>query len=116
MPNFKTLYTSFEGRIGRRDFWIGLAGIAVAALIVQAVIFTVVNYSDAPIVALCSGVLFIYPTLALYAKRIHDVGKSAKWLIILVVPLVNIVWVIMELGIKAGEEETNEFGPVPAAA
>ena len=114
--NFKTLYTSFQGRIGRQTFWIGLGGIVATAAVIQGIIFSVVNSSDAELVALCSSVLFVYPALALYAKRIHDVGKPTILVILLLVPLVNIIWVVMELGTKAGVEGENEFGPNPVAA
>ncbi len=116
MPNFKTLYTSFQGRISRRDFWIGIAGIAVVAAIVQAVIFAVVNYSDVAVVSACSTILFVYPAMAVYVKRIHDIGQPAKGLLMLVVPFWNVVWLVKELGMKEGDHGTNAFGPAPATA
>lgn len=33
MDNIKTLYITFDGRIGRKTFWLGVLGIAVAGII-----------------------------------------------------------------------------------
>ena len=116
MPNFKTLFTSFEGRISRRDFWIGIAVMAIIAAIVQAGIFAAVNYSDVAVVSAASCALFIYPALALYVKRVHDIGRPASALVVLLVPIWNLIWVVRELGMKEGDHGANAFGPAPAVA
>lgn len=116
MPNFKTLFTSFNGRISRRDFWIGIAILATVAVIVQAGIFAAVNYSDVAVVSAASCVLFIYPAFALYVKRVHDLGRPASALVVLLIPIFNMIWIVRELGMKQGEDRTNEFGPAPSAA
>ena len=116
MPNFKTLFTSFQGRISRRDFWIGIAVMAVVAAVVQAGIFAAVNYSDVAVVSAASCVLFVYPAFALYVKRVHDLGHPASALVVLLIPIYNVIWIVRELGMKEGEDRTNAFGPAPAAA
>ncbi len=114
--NWISLYTSFSGRIDRMTFWIGVAGLVVAGAILQGTVFSVVNASDAEIVALVSSLVFVYPALAVYAKRCHDRGKSAWWLLMLVVPLAGFVWLIVDLGVLEGDGNVNQFGTVPAAA
>lgn len=113
--DWKRLFTSFSGRIGRKSFWAGFAVIFAASMLVQAGVFAAVNASDAALVAAISSVIFIYPALAVYAKRCHDRGRSAWWLLILFVPVVGVVWLIWELGVQPGTEGANAFGTPPAA-
>ena len=70
--DWQTLFLSAEGRIGRKDFWIGV-------LILFAV------WAIAPVVHILAPLiwlLLVYPWVCVFAKRLHDFGKSA-WLIAL---------------------------------
>jgi len=98
------LFTSFNGRIDRTAFWIGFAILFAAGAAVQAGVFMAVNGSDVEIASLVASAAFIYPALALYAKRCHDRGKSAWWLVVLIVPVFNIVWLVWELGLQPSVE------------
>ena len=101
------LFTSFSGRIGRRTFWIGFAILVAASLAVQFALVAVVNHSDLEVASIVASIPFIYPALAVYAKRCHDRGKSAWWLLMLIVPIAGIVWFVYELGLQPAIEETE---------
>jgi len=83
--NWQTLFLSPEGRIGQKDYWIGVLILIVAWVLSHAL------HVLAPIVWL----LLIYPWVCVIAKRLHDFGKSG-WLILVPVG-VGIVAVIMAL-------------------
>jgi uncharacterized membrane protein YhaH (DUF805 family) len=68
--DWKTLFLSADGRIDKRDFWIGFAILFVAGLVLGMI----------PVLGLIS-ILLIYPWVCVYAKRLHDFGRSA-WLIL----------------------------------
>jgi uncharacterized membrane protein YhaH (DUF805 family) len=70
--NMQTLLLSPEGRIGRKDFWLG------ALILIAAWMVSHVAHVFAPILWL----LLIYPWVCVYAKRLHDFGKSA-WLVLI---------------------------------
>ena len=73
--DWRTLFLSPEGRMNQKDYWIGMLILFVAWVLSHAL------HLLAPIVWL----LLIYPGVCVYAKRLHDSGRSA-WLIL--VPVV----------------------------
>jgi uncharacterized membrane protein YhaH (DUF805 family) len=73
--DWKHLFLSMDGRIGRQSFWIGFVLILVASLILNMI----------PLLGPILGLALLWPQVAIHAKRLHDMGRSA-WLI--VVPFV----------------------------
>lgn len=105
--NFKNLFFEFKGRIDRQMFWVGIGGIFVASAITQAAIFASVNASDAELVAMLSGLLFIFPLLAVSAKRNRDRGQSMYWLLIIAAPIAGFIWMVVDLGMRPARDETQ---------
>lgn len=69
---WQTLFLSPEGRIGQKDFWIG-----VLILFVIWVVTPFVLHILSPIVWL----VLLYPWVCVFAKRLHDFGKSGMWIL-----------------------------------
>lgn len=83
---YAALLMSFHGRIGRKAFWIGFV---ITALVFVAVDLTVLAM-DAALADVAShliGALAIAPFLAVAAKRIHDLNRSAWWLLLGITPV-----------------------------
>ncbi len=80
--DWKQLLTSFDGRIGREMFWVGL----VAAAIVSAVIYFVAGMIARVVpgigwlILLALQVVSLYPAAAVAMKRLHDRDKPDFWL------------------------------------
>ena len=113
--DWKYLLTSFEGRIGRRSFWMVILAFFVASIvarILDAILHTPTSYGTGLIGGLLALVL-IYPALALYAKRWHDRGKSGWWSLIVLVPIIGAIWLLVELGFLKGTAGPNAYGPDP---
>ena len=108
--DWKFLFTDFEGRINRQLWWIGV-GVLFAASIVANLLFG----SDG-LVPLIVSVLLLIAGVALHVKRCHDRGKSGWWCLLLVIPLVGLIWAIVDLGILEGDRGPNDYGPDPLAA
>jgi uncharacterized membrane protein YhaH (DUF805 family) len=66
-----SLFLSTRGRISRRAFWIGFA-ITMAISVLCNLI---------PRVGPFLGLVTIWPMVAIHAKRLHDMGRSA-WLLL----------------------------------
>lgn len=94
--DWKFLFTSFEGRINRQLWWIGI-GVILAASITASMIF-----GNKGIIPLALGIIFLIGGLALHIKRCHDRDKSGWWCLILIIPLVGTIWAIVDLGILEG--------------
>ena len=67
--DWKFLFLDSNGRIGRKDFWIGFLILFVAGFVLGLI----------PVLGVLISIALIYPQVCLYAKRLHDFGKSG-WL------------------------------------
>jgi uncharacterized membrane protein YhaH (DUF805 family) len=57
----------------------------------------------------------LWPSLAIAAKRWHDVDKSAWWILIALVPVIGGIVALVFNGFIAGTPGTNRFGQPPNA-
>ena len=115
--DWKYLFTSLEGRIGRQSFWMGVIAFAVVAIIatvLDMVIGTRMS-NGLGVIGLIVDIVFIYPAIMLYAKRWHDRGKSGWWTLIGLVPIIGGIWLLVELGFLKGTSGQNQYGPDPLA-
>jgi uncharacterized membrane protein YhaH (DUF805 family) len=51
--------------------------------------------------------------LAAGARRLHDIGKSGWWLLLGLIPLVNLV--LLYFTVQPSQSEGNEYGAPPVA-
>ncbi len=113
--NLGSLLFSFSGRIGRAQFWMGY-GIQIA-MIAFGYIGLLYGEQNENVLALVGSLLVLVPSiwvgLAVMAKRYHDRGKSAWWILICLIPIVGGIWQIIELGLLKGDEGSNDYGPDP---
>ena len=121
--DFKSLLFSFQGRIGRGQFWIGTL-ILLAFGIVMSILISALGGSmmtnpgaspgmAAMVLYLVYVVLAIWMGLAIGVKRCHDRGQSGWWMLITLIPVIGFFWWLINLGILAGDEGDNRFGPNP---
>lgn len=59
------------------------------------------------VAVVCIGVLLF--SLSLYVRRLHDIGKSGWWLLLLLVPIANIFFLFYLL-FKSGAKAKNKYG------
>jgi MFS transporter, OFA family, oxalate/formate antiporter len=113
---FTKWFFSFDGRIGRDRVWGGIpiiAGVGAAFFLLDLgkagsqAFGTVVTVLEAIGLAIAIFMLF-----SIAVKRCHDRGKSAWWSLLLLIPGVNLVWLIVDLGILPGE--SGELRPALA--
>lgn len=106
---FKNKYLLFDGRAGRREYWM----------------FVLFNFIASILVAIVGGMLGFYqglsslyslavllPSLGLTFRRLHDTDRSAWWILISLVPFVGPIVLLVFL-ILEGTPGENKFGPKP---
>lgn len=100
------LLLSPDGRIGRKGFWGGF------------VIWLLLTISLEIAIELITGSVFvqlfiILPTYFLFVvsiKRYHDLGKSGWWSLSILVPVVGMLFIIIECGFGKGGLLKNKWG------
>ena len=112
----KELYFSFEGRITRKTFnLLGIlpySAIYTLALLLDMVLGTFNEATGVGLITALCVILSGYPILAMYAKRCHDRNKSALFLFLLLVPILNFAIFIGVMFFR-GTKGTNRFGNDP---
>ncbi len=133
------LLNSFDGRIGRKTFWIAMAAVTVAEIIGHVVAEEIQGDRLSAIVDLA----FTYPEFAIAVKRGHD-RNTPLWLLVAffgagaVLDLLTVlemtgtadepsmlsiaialpfsvlgVALLVELGFRKGKPGPNQYGPDP---
>ena len=115
----KNILFSFQGRISRKQFFLGILFMIVQSLVLFFLLSMTFDLetntpSSAGIILLVVMlILNCWESFALYTKRFHDRNKSAWWILIGFVPIVGSLWILIECGFFAGDEGDNQFGKSP---
>jgi uncharacterized membrane protein YhaH (DUF805 family) len=107
------LLFSFDGRIGRRSWWLWGAAVMIGLAAYLTVVLRVAGVS-APTTELLVNALLVWPALAINAKRWHDRDKSGWWSLVGLIPLVGWLWMLVENGLLRGNVGANRFGNAPS--
>ena len=100
--DIKNKYCDFNGRARRREYWF----YALFGFLANIVLGWI------PVLGWLLSLGLILPGLGVGVRRLHDIGKSGWFLLLLLIPLVGpiilIVWYT-----KEGDHGTNAYGPDP---
>lgn len=103
---------SFKGRINRKPFWMfGLA--VVLGSIITTVIDMAILDQETEVASIIFILIILWPSLAIQVKRWHDRDKSGWWVLIAYIPIIGIIWALVENGFLSGTEGSNRFGDDP---
>ena len=117
------LLFSFQGRIGRRTFWVCLIGVsivmtataatvawAIGNMVRQGVISPVSPHLTAFYVV---GIPCLWPLLAVQVKRWHDLNRSGWWVFVNFVPMLGNMVSFVMCGLMPGTGDINKYGGMP---
>jgi uncharacterized membrane protein YhaH (DUF805 family) len=108
-------YVTFSGRAARSEYWYWVLFamlVALAAGIIDSALFANLIEDTGPVGAITSLILFL-PGVAVAARRLHDIDRTAWWLLIILTgigAILLIVWACFK-----GTDGPNRFGPDPLA-
>ncbi len=74
--DFSYLYTSLDGRINRKPYWLAALALFVVSILVQLGVYAAAGMQIMMIV----GLIFMWPSFALAVKRAHDRNRPT-WLV-----------------------------------
>lgn len=118
-------YAVFSGRSRRREYWLAYLANFIITMGICTVLFALVvaggltynNFGKA-VMTLTPFLMFVYslvifvPTLALTARRLHDTGKSAWFLLLQFIPYVGGI-IIFIFTVMDSQPGANKYGPSP---
>lgn len=106
-------YVTFSGRARRSEYWwwvlAMILGSMVAALLDGLLGFGSAMAQSGPFSALFSLAVLL-PTLAVGARRLHDIDRTGWWLLLVLVPLIGTL-VLLWFLVQPGTPGRNRFGP-----
>lgn len=99
----------FRGRIPRRTYWLwGVLALLGAALGLW-LLLGIVGLRERHI-EIVINLALLWPGLAVSVKRWHDRNKSGWWVLINLIPVLGLVWALVENGFLRGTVGPNRFG------
>ncbi|WP_319530131.1 DUF805 domain-containing protein [uncultured Cohaesibacter sp.] len=118
-------YVQFHGRAPRHEFWWWFLAVIIANFVAVFIDMSILNSNvqmvaepgrvemsdEGPLAAILS-LATLLPSLGVAVRRLHDVGKSGWWLLVLFVPLLGALYLIF-LYVQRGTEGSNIYGPDP---
>ena len=114
-------YFDFKGRSTRSEYWWWLLFVVLAGIALTIVDMGIGTFNYESGDGLLSGLFklaTLIPGLALGARRLHDINKSAWWLLmwlsfLLIIPMIIPVIVLLVWSARQGDNGTNRYGPDP---
>ncbi|WP_196893033.1 DUF805 domain-containing protein [Aureivirga marina] len=111
-------YTDFESRASREAYWTFIlmnSTISIILLILDFAIGSIVPMMGLGILSGLYSLAVFVPSLAIAVRRLHDVGKSGWFVLLVFLPIIGGIWLVILLLMKS-KEEVNEYGENPKVA
>ena len=99
-------WKDFEGRADRREYWMFVLinfGIAIVISGLDSLIFS----ETGTLSGIYALILFV-PGIAVTIRRLHDIGKSGWWQLVIIIPLIGWIWFLILMA-KEGESGSNKY-------
>lgn len=114
---FKELFFTSEGRLNRKSYIYRSFFLSVVLCVVQGILTFAAETFGAldllfSIIAFVLGIFQLAANIMMGVRRLHDLDKCDWWMLLLIVPLVNLFFCLYLLFFK-GTEGPNEYGDDP---
>jgi len=110
-------YVDFSGRARRSEYWyFALFNIIflIVAMALDNLLGTTVPPMPYGVFYLIYSMIVLIPGLAVFVRRMHDVGKSGAYIFLIFIPLVGAIWLFV-LCVTEGTSGKNIYGEDPKA-
>ncbi len=108
-------FRNFNGRSRRKEYWMFVLFnimFSTGAMLLDN--FLDITWSDNSYGPLYSfyGLIIILPNFAVLVRRLHDIGKSGWYLLVVLIPIIGFFWLLVLLLTDSNHGE-NEYGVNP---
>lgn len=102
-------YFNFDGRARRSEYWFFLLFYNIFSILLTVVDYMIFKMEA---LSLILALVSIIPSLAVGARRLHDIDKSGWWQLLYLIPIIG--WIVMLVfNVTKGTEGANRFGEDP---
>ena len=103
-------YATFSGRASRSEYWFFYLFTIIASIITWVIDTMLLGYSaeDTGAISLIFQIIIILPSIAVGARRLHDIGKSGWWQL-LILTIIGIILLIVWFA-TIGSSKKNKYG------
>ena len=111
-------YAVFSGRARRKEYWFFALFNAIIVFALTVIDISAGLYDAFAEIGLLSGLYslaVLLPSIAVSVRRLHDIGRTGWWLLIVFIPLVGII-VLLVFAVLDSMPGDNRYGPNPKAA
>lgn len=111
-------YAVFSGRARRKEYWFFVLFnllIMAGLTLVDTFVGTYDAVREVGLLSGLYGIGVILPSLAVAARRLHDSGRTAWWLLIGLVPIIGAI-VLLVFFVLESQPGDNVYGPNPIGA
>ena len=105
-------YTDLGGRAQLSEFWLFVTFLIISCVILRGLgaIIGVIVADDTPSnIAMIPILVLLVPSLAVSVRRLHDTGRSAWWLLLLLIPVLGTIPLLVFLALP-GTVGPNRYG------
>ena len=111
-----TNYANFSGRSGRAEYWwFALTLYALSFVLYRITLILIPNfgyYALTPLIV--TAVVTTIPYFAVIVRRLHDINRSAWWLLLGLIPYIGAIVLLVLMAFKT-YPHSNKWG-VPAGS
>jgi len=117
----KNRYAKFDGRASRSEFWYFILFYFVSNIILALLDTFVINpmlgatpsqMGQGGFLQIIFALAMLVPSIAIAIRRLHDIGKSGWWYLIVFIPIVGLL-VLLYFFVQDSQPGTNQYGHNP---
>jgi len=105
-------YVNFTGRATRQQYWMYILFYIVFYFIAVTLDINLGQFDKEKMNGFISTVYtfgLLLPTVAILARRLHDIGRSSWWILLILIPVVGSL-VILTFTLMDSQKGENEYG------
>ena len=108
-------YADFSGRARRKEYWMfALFNVIfiASAMILDTVLVVTIGELPYGVFYFLYSLAVLIPGLAVYVRRLHDIGKSGWMILIAIIPIIGPIWLLV-LTLTDSNHGENKYGSNP---
>lgn len=114
----KNKYAVFTGRAQRQEFWYFILFyflIYIALSFVDQVTGTLDEQTGAGLFSGLYALAMLIPSLAVGARRLHDINRSGWWQLLMLIPIIGGL-ILIFFFVQDSQAGDNQYGPNPKSS